>query len=267
MDNNKLIKQFVANLDKKGLDSSLLENDIFDFNQKFVLYNAIRSGANLEVLANPDIDAYEMEDILDEQRDMMKEMRNNHGINPEKYNLSQLLELNDAIVHNLDISQYKNHEYTANHMYIAKTFQIEKLEGIDNITPDMSISELIKLRDDARELKTFINLENDEQNINEQSHHLQNNTSSIVMNMPPNFDNNEEVIKFFNEINPYLVEQVINKNEICFAMKGMIISGEHAQENPKLLFELFASNCGFKVTDINSKNVISSEKQLQCREM
>ena len=100
MDNNKLINQFIANLDKKGLDSSLLESDLFNFNQKFVLYNAISSGANLDVLASPDIDAYEMEDILDEQHAMMKEMRNNHGINPEYYNMSQLLELNDALALN-----------------------------------------------------------------------------------------------------------------------------------------------------------------------
>ncbi|MBY0379100.1 MAG: hypothetical protein K2P99_01725 [Burkholderiales bacterium] len=468
MDNNKLINQFIANLDRKGLDSSLLENDIFDFSQKFVIYNAIITGANLEVIANPNIDAYEMEDILDEQRAMMKEMRNNHGINPEYYNISQLLELNDALAHNLDISQYKNHEYTANHMYIAKTFQIEKLDGMDNITPDMPISELIKLRNNAREVKALHGLKNDGQNITQQSQSMQNNALEIILNnsipakdirnkegnlvfmgdlslkddhirpkalgciysyfsaeaginstkneinrltrsekyisgerdavysyefsknhlekvvnnlrneidkirdailqeypivdknllspkqlnykdiygilyskhlirVPdlyqlisnvvyvannkdielnpsrenqlsftsgsmdysqsgktlnesmdstsvskdkmlfdnkgvnvntfPNFKNNDEVLKFFNEINPNLVEQVLNKNEICFSMKGMIIHGAHAQENPQLLFELFASNCGFKATDMQPNSVISSQKQLQCKEM
>ena len=535
MDNNKLINQFIANLDKKGLDSSLLESDLFDFNQKFVLYNAISSGANLDVLANPDIDAYEMEDILDEQRAMMKEMRNNHGINPEYYNMSQLLELNDALAHDLDISQYKNHEYTANHMYIAKTFQIENLKGIEQVLPNMQMHELINLRDYARQINikfveennmkkneekkvsqikimknitidgnninypnqygvyttrclgydseyvsdyinalisqysecidqintydypeiklsiqedkieefinhwsrgfedflidkfynvyvsedireistdnTFLhiseNLKNiqeiikynpsiiNAQNINGHTplhwsknpektslllqngadinilntwgasalhtsenvdvtkilivagasvnlqdslgntplHYLhggvleqydcwnnfrnfdnnyKNETSKVLIteielakelisagaditiknskgesakvllepeiqeylfykkkdeDISSEFNLNKDVIEFFNEINPKLVEQVLNKNEICFSMKGMILYGEHAQENPKLLFELFASNCGFKATNIQSNHVISSQKQLQCQQM
>ena len=155
MDHNNIINQFISNLDKHGFNSSLLKSELFDFNQKFVLYNAIRSCAKLELLANPTINAYAMEEMLDEQRAIISEMQQYHGIDPEHYTISQILELNDALAHKLDITHYKSHKYSAEHMYVAKTFQIEKLNGLDKITPVMDILDVVQLRDNARWLKNM----------------------------------------------------------------------------------------------------------------
>jgi hypothetical protein len=150
VDNENIIRQFIANLDNKGLDSSLLKENIFNFEQKFVLYNAIRSGANLEMIANPDIPSNEMEDILDEQRFIIREMRKHYGINPDNYNINQILELNDGITHNLDITPYLSYEYSAEHMHVAKTFQQEKLPGLEQLNPSTTISEFCELRNEMR---------------------------------------------------------------------------------------------------------------------
>lgn len=220
MDNPKIIKQFISNLDKNGFDSSLLKNDLFDFNQKFVLYNAIRSCANLEILANPDIDAYEMEDILDEQRALVGEMRKSHGIDPKKYNLSQLLELNDALAHGLDITHYKSHEYSAEHMYVAKTFQIEKLSGLDEITPGMDILNVVKLRDDSRKLKNLFTPD------------IHNSfKSNIILKV----STNEEVLKYFEQ---YDKNNDINKWRETGKIKTSVAFHYLENENPERVASL-----------------------------
>ena len=81
--------------------------------------------------------------------------------------------------------------------------------------------------------------------------------------LPVNIDTNSGVIEYFKQIDPKLVEAVLASNEIMHETRGMILLGEHAQENPKLLFELFAMKTGIEVSDVNQLDKIKVDYQLQ----
>lgn len=153
---NKILEQFSANLNAKNIDDSFLENNAYDFNQKFALYRSARLGLNLEGVANPDIPSMEMEEIIDEQLDQIKNARRELQINVDDYNYNQIYELTSAIQKGYDVTQYMNPEFSAEHMYLAKTFQQEKLSGLEQIKSNMYISELIDFRQEMREEKQKI---------------------------------------------------------------------------------------------------------------
>ncbi len=139
---NRMIKSF----ESKGLDSSILKDDIYDIKQKFVLGRAISTATSLENIANPDISADEMEFILDEQLDMIKNLEVNHNLDPAKYDLKQLQELDKALEKGLDISHYKDPAFSPEQMYLATTFQEGGIDQMEKIKPEMSTNEIINLR-------------------------------------------------------------------------------------------------------------------------
>lgn len=119
-DNQKLLLDgMIKSIESKGLDSSILKDDLYDFDQKFVLRRAMITGASLENIANPDIPADEMESILDEQQEMVANLQENHNLDPTKYDLKQLQELDKALSKGLDISHYKDPAFSADQMYLA----------------------------------------------------------------------------------------------------------------------------------------------------
>lgn len=156
MMDNKILEQLSANLKAKNIDDSFLENDAYDFNQKFALYRSARLGLNLEGIANPDIPSIEMDEIIDEQLDQIKSARRELQINVEDYNYNQIHELTSAIQKGYDVTQYMKPEFSAEHMYLARTFQQENLLGLEQVKSSMSISELIDFRQDMREEKQKI---------------------------------------------------------------------------------------------------------------
>jgi len=81
--------------------------------------------------------------------------------------------------------------------------------------------------------------------------------------LPVNIDTNSGVIEYFKQIDPKLVEAVLASNEIIHESRGMVLLGEHAQEDPKLLFELFAMKTGIEVSDRNQLDKIKADYQLQ----
>lgn len=153
---NRILEQFSANLRAKNIDDSFLENDAYDFNQKFSLYRSARVGLNLEGIANPDISSIEMDEIIDEQLDNIKNARRELQINVEDYNYNQIYELTSAIQKGYDVTQYMKPEFSAEQMYLASTFQQEQLMGLEQVKPDMSVSALINLRQEMREEKQKI---------------------------------------------------------------------------------------------------------------
>lgn len=152
MDNSKIYDQWGLTLAQKGIDSSFLEDDLYSFDQKFALYRSARLGHRLYGIDNPDIPASEMEDIIDEQLDLIKKTRAELGIDPSKYNFDQMYELNEALVKDLDVTPYKSHEFSAEHMHIAKTFQLEGLPGIEQISHDKTVQELLDIRAQNRQI-------------------------------------------------------------------------------------------------------------------
>ncbi|MCE2706859.1 MAG: hypothetical protein LW807_07270 [Proteobacteria bacterium] len=81
--------------------------------------------------------------------------------------------------------------------------------------------------------------------------------------LPVNIDTNSGVIEYFKQIDPKLVEAVLASNEIIHESRGMVLLGEHAQEDPKLLFELFAMKTGIEVSDRNQLDKIKADYQPQ----
>lgn len=153
MMDNKILEQLSANLKTKNIDDSFLENDEYDFNQKFALYRSARLGLNLDGIANPDIPSIEMDEIIDEQLDQIKNARRELQINVDDYNYNQIHELTTAIQKGYDVTHYMKPEFSAEHMYLARTFQQEKLPGLEQVKSNMSISELIDFRQEMREEK------------------------------------------------------------------------------------------------------------------
>jgi hypothetical protein len=119
----KLILQFIKSLEDKGIDASMLKDNDFDDKQKHVLYRALVNRASLESIAYPELSAYEMEDILDHELDMTKNLHLQYDIDPKLYDLKQLYELNDALAKGCDISKYRLPEFSAEQMHFAKTIQ------------------------------------------------------------------------------------------------------------------------------------------------
>lgn len=123
MENNKLILQFIKSLEDKGISAAMLKGNDFDDKQKHVLYRALVNRVSLESIAYPELSAYEMEEILDYELDMTKNLQLKHGIDPKLYELRQLYQLNDALTNGYDISKYKSPEFSAEQMHFAKTLQ------------------------------------------------------------------------------------------------------------------------------------------------
>lgn len=123
MENNKLILQFIKSLEDKGISASMLKQDEFDDKQKHVLYRALVNRASLENIAYPELSAYEMEDILDHELDLAKNLNLKYDIDPKLYNMKQLYELHDAVTKGCDISKYKSPEYSAEQMHFVKSLQ------------------------------------------------------------------------------------------------------------------------------------------------
>ncbi|MBY0379098.1 MAG: hypothetical protein K2P99_01715 [Burkholderiales bacterium] len=84
-----------------------------------------------------------------------------------------------------------------------------------------------------------------------------------IEHLPVNIDTNSGVIEYFKQIDPKLVETVLASNEIMHESRGMILLGKNAQENPKLLFELFALKTGIEISDCNQLDKIKVDYQLQ----
>lgn len=70
-----------------------------------------------------------------------------YDITPEKYNLKQMQELDRALKKGLDISYYKNPDWSADQMYLATTFQEGKISGLADIKPTRwSTTDILALR-------------------------------------------------------------------------------------------------------------------------
>lgn len=140
MNDDELIKGFIPSL------KSFINDSIYDIKQKFVLYRAIITNLDLGNIANPDIPAKEMESLLDEQQEMAANLQENHNLDPTKYDLKQLQELDRALKGGLDISHYKDPAFSADQMYLATTFQEGGIDQMERITPEMSKDEILNLR-------------------------------------------------------------------------------------------------------------------------
>lgn len=145
-DEKLLLDGMIKSVESKGLDSSILKDDLYNFDQKFVLRRAIITDSSLENIANPDIPADEMESILNEQQEMMANLQENHNLDPAKYDLKQLQELDKALNKGLDISHYKDPAFSPEQMYLATTFQEGGIEGLTDIKPTWSTDDILALR-------------------------------------------------------------------------------------------------------------------------
>jgi hypothetical protein len=183
MDNNKIIQQWISNLETNGIDSSILESDVYDFQQKFVVYRATRLGLILDDILNPNIPAIEMENMVDEYIMDIKNITKTLALDIDKYTFAQIRELNDAIFKGFDTSLYNSYQYSAQHMYVAKTFQQEGLLGLENLNPQTSLVELLQMRDNERIIK-----------------YNNYNLSQFI--------DSASVLNYFEKINPELVEQI-----------------------------------------------------------
>lgn len=145
-DEKLLLDGMIKSVESKGLDSSILKDDLYNFDQKFVLRRAIITDSSLENIANPDIPADEMESILNEQQEMVANLEANHNLDPATYNLKQLQELDKALNKGLDISHYKDPAFSSEQMYLATTFQEGGIEGLTDIKPTWSTDDILALR-------------------------------------------------------------------------------------------------------------------------
>lgn len=159
-DEDKIIQMFEKRLENKNIDASFLQDNNYEFSQKFVLYRAALRGLDVNSLLNPDIPYTEMEDLLDEQMMQLTKVRANLGIDTSKYNFDQIRELIDGVQKGLDVKPYMSYEYSAQHMYVAKTFQQEQLGGLHKLIPNMSIGDFVKLREQERHAKSLSPNEN-----------------------------------------------------------------------------------------------------------
>lgn len=194
LDENKLIEARIQELESKGIDASLLKDDIFTFDQKFELARAITNKINPNIIANPEIPHAEMSDLIDEQISIAIKLRDSQGINPENYNFKQLAELQHAVTMGLDVSHYKDPAYSADQMYIAKSFQVDKIPGIEQLTPNMSTDEM-------QAFKTSMQLAIDSFN-------------DSKVNKKIDLSTNDSVLSYFQSIDPELVAKIKHDGKI-----------------------------------------------------
>lgn len=156
---DKLIKQFIESLESKDINANILKDNNYNNDQKFVLFRALIKSHSIENISDPNISADEMEDILDNEISMIKELRQENNINPDDYTLKQLYELNNALKQGFNVELYKNPEFSADQMYIAKTFQQYhpkySLSGLNELEPSMSKNEMLEIRKNSIDNQLF----------------------------------------------------------------------------------------------------------------
>ncbi len=222
MDNTKIYQQWELTLAQRGVDSSFLEDPLYNFEQKFALYRSARLGHNLHGIANPDMPATEMEDIIDEQLEYLKYTRAELGIDTSKYTFEQIYELNEALTKGLDVTHYKSHEFSAEHMHIAKTFQEEGLPGIEQIHPDKSIPDLIQFRAQTRQILQKTNTISDVAHksyelYNAKEKYLEQSDKAYALEYPaygePHYlavNNKDEILQFMKKSVSELSEEAVD---------------------------------------------------------
>ena len=281
----RILEQFAATLASLNTDASFLQDENFTFDQKFVLYRSARHGHNLANINDPNIPPHEMEAILDEQLDMLKNLRRELNIDTKKYNFEHIRELHDAMINGLDISLYKSHEFSAEHMHIAKTFQQEGLPGIEQIHPDKSIEELTDLRQDIRQKHSTqqehnppisTSIETTKNLLQKKTQDTIENNSEFVETVSPEINSkyiisdpnssikvgvntNQEFLDYVRKLNPLVVEQIEAKGFIESKGNGILYLN---QEHPPTLAKLISLELKLDLSCNSSKE--DFERPNQC---
>ncbi len=185
----KILSRLKLKLQELHQDTSFLDDKRFEFYQKCVQYRSVRLGLNLYGIEDPNISADEMEEIIDAQVQDQKTFRKQFNIDPRKYNFSQIRELVDAYKTRLDLAQYLDPDYSADHMHIAKTFQQEGLPGIEQVRPEKSIADLIIYRQNVRQSQSALQ-EILPATLNDLKDKVEQNVSTTVIALPDSSDLN-----------------------------------------------------------------------------
>lgn len=141
------IEKAIKKLESRQINADILKDPSFDNEQKFALYQALIQHQDVQNIADPKISVNEMDNIREDEHRMMQQLHQNHGIIPENYKLNQLYELNEALNKGFDISHYKSPEFSATHMYLARTYQENNLP-LDDITPQTPLPMIVERKNE-----------------------------------------------------------------------------------------------------------------------
>ncbi|RTL11795.1 MAG: hypothetical protein EKK54_06260 [Neisseriaceae bacterium] len=147
MIDDKQVKRALERLEQNHIDTSVIDTDKFTNDQIMVLCRGLERHQDISNITNPDISDNEMEQILDDEFDIGSNLMFSHGINPQNYKIGQLYELNEALNKGYDITPYKSPEFSAAHMFLARTYQENNLP-LDGITPQATLPSIIERRNE-----------------------------------------------------------------------------------------------------------------------